>query len=239
MTSNLSPLVLAVAAPLEWKALCRGLGISIALPEQGRAIPLPGASRPCLGLLTGVGPVNAGLSLGRTLGAHSVSGVVNLGIGGSFDLTAAPLCSTVAAEGEIWPEYGLRDEDCVDPEAIGLPLYRTPAGPILDRIALRPQDAAEAMQLTLPSGVVRGVSLTVAGVTATPERVESLHTRYSPLVENMEGFALALGCLQAEVPFLEIRTVSNRVGARPPLDWDRDGALKALACVASEMLRRN
>ncbi len=236
MTSNISPLVLVVAAPLEWKALCRGLGVSVALPEQGRAVPLLGTSRPCLGLLTGVGPVNAGLALGRTLGAHSVFGVVNLGIAGSFDPTVAPLCSTVVAEGEIWPEYGLRDGDHVDPKAIGLPLLRTSDGPVLDRIALQPDDAAQAMQLTLPSDAVRGVSLTVAGVTTTPERMESLRTRYTPLVENMEGFALALGCLQADIPFLEIRTVSNRVGARPPLDWDRDGALEALVCVASVLM---
>jgi futalosine hydrolase len=236
MASKKLPLVLAVAAPLEWKILCRGLGVSAALPEQGRAVFLKGVGRPCLGLLTGVGPVNAGLALGRTLGAHSVSGVVSLGIAGSFDTTVAPLCSTVMAEGEIWPEYGLRDGDYVDPEAIGLPLWRTPDGPVLDRIALRPQDAAEAMQLSLPLDAIQGVSLTVAGVTTTPERVESLRTRYTPLVENMEGFALALGCLQADVPFLEIRTVSNRVGARPPADWDRDGALGVLARVASVLM---
>jgi futalosine hydrolase len=44
----------------------------------------------------------------------------------------------------------------------------------------------------------------------------------------MEGFALAYGCAVAGVPFVELRAVSNAVGARPPVAWDLPGALSAL-----------
>ena len=40
---------------------------------------------------------------------------------------------------------------------------------------------------------------------------------------------LALACAVAEVPFLELRAISNRVGARPPEDWDLPAALTALS----------
>ena len=52
----------------------------------------------------------------------------------------------------------------------------------------------------------------------------------------MEGFALALACALAGTPFLELRTVSNRVGARPPRDWDLAGALAGLARTAAQLL---
>ncbi|MFP5257993.1 MAG: futalosine hydrolase, partial [Acidobacteriota bacterium] len=95
--------------------------------------------------------------------------------------------------------------------------------------------AARELGLTLPEGVVAGPCLTVAGVSATPERAAALAGQYRALAESMEGFAVALAGAAAGLPGLELRAVSNRVGSRPPADWDLPGALAALGRAAARL----
>jgi futalosine hydrolase len=79
-------------------------------------------------------------------------------------------------------------------------------------------------------------SLTVAGATGDAEQAELHRRRYSPDVENMEGFALAWPCLKHGVPFVEVRSVSNAVGSRETEDWDARGALGQLSTAVSALL---
>ena len=89
------------------------------------------------------------------------------------------------------------------------------------------------MGLTLPPQWPQGPSLTVSAASGDPDFARQLHARYQPTTENMEGFALALGCLQASIPFLEVRTISNLVGSRDKAHWDLNGALAQLAAALS------
>lgn len=182
--------------------------------------------------VVGVGPVAAALHMGAFLARHTPSGVINLGAAGAFDLAATPMGTAVAATLEIWPEYGLRQNDRVDPEGIRLPQTTTAAGPVRDRLELDPDAAAGAMGLGLPEKTARGPSLTVAGVSGDAGRAALYRDHYAPATENMEGFACALACERSRLPFLEIRIVSNLVGSRDKADWDLPGALARLAQTA-------
>jgi futalosine hydrolase len=82
----------------------------------------------------------------------------------------------------------------------------------------------------------RCAALSVAGVTAEPALAERLHARYGALLENMEGFGLAYGCGLRDLPFLEVRVVSNRVGSRRPEDWRLAEALAGLGHAARRLL---
>jgi len=229
-------LCLAVATAKEYRAAFGPLGAPAA-PAAGEAVTWRRGGRDWRLLVTGVGPVAAGVSLGRLLGAGGLDGVVNLGLAGSFDLAGAPLGALVAATAETFPEYGLRQEGTPpDPKALGFPQITIAGEPIHDRIGLDPDAAARAMGLTVPKGCLRGACATVATVAAEPARSAAADRTPLPLIENMEGFALALACALAGTPFLELRTVSNRVGARPPRDWDLAGALASLARTAAQLL---
>lgn len=198
-------------------------------------------------LVTGVGPLNAALGLGRLLEAlPPVEGVVNLGVAGSFDTGTLPVGSVAAAGTEVWPEYGLRTEAGVDAAGLLFPVAQGPDGPIRDRIFLAPGNAAKAMQLTLPAHWAVAPFCTVSAVSADEATAAAIAARIPPpengltaraalpvpALENMEGFALALGCLRAELPYLEVRAVSNPVGSRDKADWDLPGAFAALERVA-------
>ncbi len=219
----------------------RGVPETAALPARGMA-QIRLAERDVLLVVTGVGPVNAALEIGLALGARTdISGVVNLGVAGSFDTLAAPLAAPVAATREIWPEYGLADQEgFVDARAIGFPQWEDPADPgghIWDSVALDPVQAALAMGFALDPAWVHGASLTVAGVTGTPQRSQALRERTKALTENMEGFPLALACGLRGLPFLEIRTVSNPVGERNRSLWRMREALTGLGEVLATLVK--
>ncbi|MGE4298262.1 MAG: futalosine hydrolase [Desulfovibrionaceae bacterium] len=241
-----TPLAVATATTLEMRAVLQGVGAPAGnghAPEQGEAALARLCGRDCLLLVTGVGPVNAALALGGVLGpigampgeaAHQppVCGVLNLGVAGSFDLEAAPLCAATTATMEIWPEYGLVTATGVDPKGITLAQGRLGQEPVWDRLPLDPDAAARELDLDMPRDAARGASITVAGVSGTAERAARLRGAYAPLTENMEGFALAFACARCGVPFLEVRTVSNLVGSRATEHWALEAALHALGQAA-------
>ncbi len=182
--------------------------------------------------VVGVGPVKAAFNLGVLLGRYpETTGVICLGIGGTFSLHRYPLGSTCVITSETWPEYGLFGPDRVHPEKVGFPLGEQDGTPIWDTIALNPDQAARSMGLALSGTWARTSGLTVAGVSATPGRAAFMRRTYRPGVENMEGFSLALGCHARTTSFLEIRTISNLVGSRDPKHWRIGPALKRLGPV--------
>lgn len=204
------------------------------LPKLRTGIPVEWhwKGRRLLLLVTGIGPVNAAQSLGRALGATpTVAGVVNAGIAGSFDTARLPLLSVSVITEEVWPEFGLRTAEGVDPCGLGLPMGGTGSGKVWNRLALDPVRNARAMDASLAGDWIHAKSVTVAGVSGSPDLAERLRLSLGSDVENMEGFALAWCCRREDVPFLQIRVVSNRVGSRKNEDWDIEAALQRIGSI--------
>jgi len=187
-------------------------------------------------MATGVGPVNAALAMGLCFGlTHETTGskvkidaVLYAGLAGAFDLTANPLRSIWRVSTEIWPEYGLNDGTSVTARAFSHALWERPGKEaVYDRLELG--NIAD-----IPHADMEGeewpscASLTVAGVSASFARRNALWDAWHAGLENMEGFAAAYAAARAEIPFVEIRVVSNKVGPRSRAEKDFDGALLVL-----------
>ncbi len=191
-------------------------------------------------LISGVGPINASLAIGRAL--HKIKKntlVVNIGLAGSFDLQKAPLASSWRIIKEIYPEYGLAYSDSVDAKALGFPQWKTPETVVWDEISL--PELFQLNEILRHSPLQGGASsMTVAGVTCCPSRAAKLSAPYKeqkePLLENMEGFSMALACARYGVPLLEIRTVSNLVGTREAEFRDFENAFSAMQRVMEHLL---
>lgn len=229
-------LILATATTSEMRAVLTGFNgrgrVGCVMPEEGEPTHSPVNDCDCLLLVTGVGPVNAAFQLGRTLAAHKrIDAVINLGIGGSFDMERAPLGCGVLVESETWPEYGLVTPDGTSAEALRFPLHKDEDGTVWNRIDLAPEQALARLGLSVPKDSVKGGGLTVSGASGHPGQAERMRG-HGALIENMEGFALALGCRKAGLPFIEYRVVSNRVGSRASVDWALDDAFTALGLAA-------
>ena len=194
-------------------------------------------------LLCGVGPVAAALNLGLHLGRkreRPLNGIVNIGIAGSYDTGAAPPGSLVLATEEVFPEFGIWPHRDGSGDPVPLPLSfpqaELPDKKVFTRLALEPDRALGNMGLNWHSGLPRGTSISVAGVSGTLQRARHMAALAGGLTENMEGFSLALGAASAGISFAELRAVSNEAGLRPPQGWDMPAALDALGRGTRELL---
>ena len=213
-------LLVTAATPKELVAALPALA-GCALPEQ-RVLTVPHS--PVLACLTGVGPVNAGIALGAALTDKRVTAVCNTGLAGSFNLRRLPLRSFVLVTEEIFPEYGMNTGRAVDAAALGFAQWQQAGTALYDRLPL--PSALDG--LPLPALLPRAAALTVAGVSASPARARALHKRYGAGIENMEGFAVALACARQGIDCIEIRCISNKVGAQNAAARDFAGAFEAM-----------
>jgi futalosine hydrolase len=139
------------------------------------------------------------------------------------------------------------------PLPLPLPQTRLERGPIFTRIDLEPDQALAAMGLCLgkqeknrhngknfisAAPTLSGAAATLSGVSGTPRRAARMAALSGALVENMEGFALAMACAAAGIAFIELRAVSNAAGKRPPQGWDFTAAGATLSRAAVRLLGR-
>ena len=221
-------LLCAVATPQEFQAVFpRWNGV----PAEHRLLPISPGLAACI---TGVGPVNAGIALGRILALHhEITGVLHLGLAGTFDPARAPLGSCTLVTEEIWPEYGLLGDDGIDAPGLGFAQWEHDGLRIIDRLPLH-TDLTD-LGLPQPTDAIPGISLTVAGVSADAKRAHMLAQRYRPLSENMEGFAVALACARQQIPCVELRALSNKVGSRAREDRAFPLALAKLGALGQNL----
>jgi futalosine hydrolase len=221
------PIVIAGATRKELQAALSALDPDLVL-DQGFQTEWVHQQSPYLLLVTGIGPVNAAYMLGRLIGERQgrLKGVVNLGVAGTFAIDEHRVGEPVIIDREIWPEFGLWTEQGVDPRGLGLPHGRTGGTTIWNDLPLHPETNGSAMGLALPGSWRKAASITVAGVSGSPQRAHALRLAHGVSVENMEGFALGWACSRAGLPFVELRVISNVVADRA--SWDLDGALHSL-----------
>jgi len=230
------PLALVTATAAEMRFSLAELAVDAVIPDRG-ASPANVCGREMILVVTGVGPVNAALEIGASLDRFGITGVLNAGVAGSFDLKRAPLCSVTIATAEVYAEFGVvYDDGLASTAKFAFPQWENGAQRVTQRLDLSPEVAAKDMKLRLPQDAVRGTGLTVAGVTGTPKRAQALFALHGALTESMEGFALVLACLIRGLPFLEVRTISNGVGENDRAKWKLNEAMTGLGTVLAGML---
>lgn len=186
-------------------------------------------------MTTGVGPINAALAVGHCLGLtaespQKVEAILNIGVAGAFDLEQTPLLSILRVKREYWPEYGLNDGSTVMARAFRFPQWKkTDGNDIYETLELDDLPALSKWTASRIKADWRAcVSITVAGATAGFARKNDLWNTWHASLENMEGFAVAYVAARAEIPCVEIRAVSNKVGPRSKAEKDFDGAIAEL-----------
>ncbi|MFY8004679.1 MAG: futalosine hydrolase [Chitinophagaceae bacterium] len=75
--------------------------------------------------------------------------------------------------------------------------------------------------------IVNGI--TVNCISTNKTTIATYKKIYHPMVESMEGASLHYNCLQYNIPFFQIRSISNYVGERNKDFWNIPLALKNLA----------
>jgi futalosine hydrolase len=99
------------------------------------------------------------------------------------------------------------------------------------RIIAENRFVKKALELLRPANAV-----TVNTATGRPDSIKMITERYHPDIETMEGAAFFYVCSKEKIPFLALRSVSNRVGPRDKDKWNIHLALDNLSEKLKEVL---
>ena len=183
------------------------------------------ADREILLCVGGMGKVNAAHAATLLLTHFNPEALLIFGVGGAYPSSGAAVGDIALANEEIAGDEGVLTVDGFkDTEFIGIPLLRTATSVIyttyhasesllnqVKNIFVSPSYAGKAHV---------GPFVTLSMCTGTTARARELEDRYHGLCENMEGAAAAQVALCHQVPWLEVRGISNLVEDRDLKKWD-------------------
>ena len=194
----------------------------------------------------GVGQVNTAAAVTLALTRHDPAMILQFGVGGAYLRSGLEVGDLAIATEECYGDTGVLTPDgWMDLEGMGFPMLpgwtrrlrdgRSQTAPVQQDTARRRARPSMIRQRCLESGL-EGLS-TLAGSSAGPfvtvqqcsgvQAVgDTLAARYGGICENMEGAAAAHVSAASDIPFVEIRGISNRVVDRDLSQWDLPLAIR-------------
>lgn len=174
-------------------------------------------------IVTGVGILHATHAVTRYLSGHRPDLAVQVGIAGTFRPGAFPPGSAAAVHTETLGDAGVVEVDGAWKDLFDLGLADAEAPPYLSGRLVNPhRNLLESTDLALASGV------TVNRVSSEASQIERLMAKLQPDLESMEGAPFHYACLSEDIPFLQLRGVSNTVGERDKRKWMTAEAMDSL-----------
>lgn len=220
-------ILLVAATPPETAQIREQLGIEMKQTHLGSARFDPYHIEV---LHTGIGMVNTAFQLGKYFSQQKPDLAINLGIAGSFSRDFA-LGEVVEVVEDQFSELGAEDGDeFLDLEAMGFPLFEK-AGKKHYNSLLNPH--ISPFKLKKVSGI------TINTVHGNESSIAKLFKRTEAVVESMEGAAFFQACLQEEVKFYAIRSISNYVERRDRSKWNIPLALSTVQNLLFQMFRES
>jgi futalosine hydrolase len=169
-------------------------------------------------LISGIGLTASTYHLANQLALKKYDLVIQAGVAGSFDLRI-PLGAVVA----------VKQDAIADQSVIELQKLKT-----LFDLKLVPQDQYPYKKgwLINPNKqvlkktklkIVKGIS--VNQISTSKQMIKFYRDVFNPVTESMEGAALHYVCLLENIPFVQIRSISNYIGERNKQKWDMMNAI--------------
>ena len=170
---------------------------------------------------SGVGMLATAVSLTKIIVEEKPDLIIQMGIAGTFN-TKINLGKVVAIQDETIGDLGV-EEDGKWKDIFEMKLEKS-SYPPFEKRRLPNQWLRQynLLELTEVSGI------TVNEITTNVKRMEQLIKKYNPITESMEGAALHFVCRDMNIPFLQIRAISNYVGERDKTNWQLKESLDAL-----------
>lgn len=170
----------------------------------------------------GVGQMATTYRLVDSIEHHKPDLAIQIGIAGCFS-NNIPLGEVMAIETEYMGDVGVEENGSFQ-SIFDLNLVKENENPFTNKGLVNPHKALfDRIQLK------RVVGITVNEISTSSNRINQYKTTYHPMLETMEGAAFHYCCLMKNLPFLQIRAVSNYVGERNKSNWKIDAALQAVA----------
>jgi futalosine hydrolase len=170
---------------------------------------------------SGIGMLAAGFALTKLAFEDKPDLIIQVGIAGTFDTNLA-LGTVVAIEEETIGDLGV-EEDGKWKDLFDLKLEKSSYHPFEKRKL--PNQWLTKYNLL---GLKEVSGITVNEITTHPERIQKLMKKYNPCIESMEGAALHYVARESNIPFIQIRAISNYIGERDKTKWQMKLAIDKL-----------
>ena len=181
-------------------------------------------------LHSGIGKANAAAAA-TLLALHRPQALLVLGCGGALPGSNLQIGDLALASSESFGDEGvLTLQGFQDLEAMHLPLLASSSPPLYNTCPVDPDWQLRTLAQLSPFAAAAGIALrcgpfvTVSTCSGTKAGGEILARRSGGICENMEGAAAALVCARHNIPFCEVRGISNLVEDRNREGWDLAGA---------------
>jgi futalosine hydrolase len=172
-------------------------------------------------LVTGVGVPATMYQLQKRLHAEDYDFVIQAGIAGAFT-AELQLGETVLVKQDTFGDLGTEEKHiftpCTNSGLINAHDFPYADGWLMNMAGIPKQTFLKTVK-----------AVTVNKVTDDVVQKQQLITAYNPQIETMEGAALHYVCLQEEISFVQIRSISNYVGERDKRKWKIKDAFENLA----------
>ncbi|MDA0746944.1 MAG: futalosine hydrolase [bacterium] len=178
-------------------------------------------------LETGMGAVNTAHALTITLERERPTLVLQTGIGGAYLTSELNKGDIAIATSENYGDLGVLTPTGWQPaETIGIPVLQTDRA-YYNTFPLNPNLVTQAETIVrnlhrdaLAPTVLSGPFVTVQQCSGRTDTGNALAAQFNAICENMEGAAAAHLCALYNIPFLEVRGISNLVEDRNRDAWN-------------------
>jgi futalosine hydrolase len=229
-------IAILAAVPIETELLRRSLS-PCEVRSCGRRNYYRGtlAGRPVSLMHSGVGKANAAAAITSLLFTERPEAVVVIGCAGAYPDASLEIGEVALASEEIFGDEGvITPGGFIDMEELGFPLIVSGGARYYNRFASDPRLLHQARGILREPPV--GPFVTVSTCSGILEVGRALAQRTGGICENMEGAAVAQVCALHNIPFLEIRGISNQVEDRDPSRWDLRRGAEAAQIAARHLL---
>jgi futalosine hydrolase len=180
-------------------------------------------------LITGVGSINCTYSLMKHLQIKKPDVIIMAGIAGAYSLKMK-LGDVVVVRDESLADLGVQEKDGYK-DVFDLKLLPANQFPYSRKKLINPFTV-----LVERTALPKVSSVTVNQISSSKKTADLYCTKYKASIENMEGAAFHFVCMKENIPFVQIRSISNYVGERNKKKWLLKDAVQNLNTVLIRLI---
>ena len=181
-------------------------------------------------LITGVGVPKTLYHLQKRLHQIEYDFIIQAGIAGSFN-TNIKLAQTVIVRQDCFADLGIEEKENYTP------VFKTEFAD-KDGFPFENGWLINLNDYLLTTNLQTVKAITVNKVSDSELQKQQFVKAFNADIETMEGAALHYVCLQENIPFLQIRSVSNYIGERDKTKWKMNEAIENLNSSLSKLINQ-
>ena len=171
-------------------------------------------------LITGIGIPSTVYHLTKKLLHEKYNLVIQAGIAGSFT-KKIKAGEVVAVEQDVFGDIGVEENKSFKS------LFQLGFGD-KDEFPFENGMLINTSEIFKKTSLKKVKAVTVNKIQDRKKQVKQLKKIFNAEIESMEGAAFHFVCLQQHIPFLQIRSISNKVGERDKTKWNIKEAVENL-----------